>query len=100
MLETFNQGRVTGKTTKAIELLNEDLEALLIIPTGNMKNIYPKELHNRILSGENVLNGDLRGRRFTKVALDEGFIYHKEKLAHLYYLLGYDRIETISYGTV
>jgi hypothetical protein len=100
MLETFNQDRGTGKTTKVIELLKEDFEALLIVPFSNMKTIYPKEIHTRILSADNVSNGGLRGRRFSKVILDEGFLYNKEKLAHLYYLLGYDRIETIAIGTV
>lgn len=100
MLETFNQERGTGKTTKVINLMSEDLDALLIVPIEDMKKLYPKEIHHRILSKNKVSNGGLRGKRFSKVILDEGFLYDKEKLAHLYYLLGYDRIETISIGTV
>jgi hypothetical protein len=100
MLKTFVQERGTGKTTKVIKLLNEDLDAILIIPFEHMKNIYPKKFHHRIISSEKVLNGGLRGRKFTKVILDEGFAYQKEKLAQLYYYLGYNHIKTVSYGTV
>jgi cobalamin biosynthesis Co2+ chelatase CbiK len=100
MLETFNQDRGTGKTTKVIELLKEDLKAILVIPIKTMKEFYPKEFHHRILTATDISNGYLHERIVSKVVLDEGFMYDKEKLAHLYYLLGYEHINVLSYGTV
>jgi len=100
MLTTHNQERGSGKTTKVIELLNKDKNSILIIPANYMKNVYPNELANRIFSCDNVLQGFLRGKNFSKAILDEGFMQDKEKLAHLYYYLGSNQIETTAYGTV
>jgi hypothetical protein len=100
MLETYNMNRGTGKTTEVIKKLEGDEDLFLIIPILSMKQFYPKHLHNRIFSHSDYISGKGRGHRFTRVILDEGFMYDKEKLAHLYYMFGYDRIHTISYGTV
>lgn len=100
MLETIVMDRGEGKTTKAIKSMEEDNELLLIIPYLSMIKLYPNHLHNRIFSVDNLLNGSLRGRKLEKVILDEGFAQNKEKLAHLYYLLGYERINVTSFGTL
>lgn len=100
MLKTFVQERQSGKTTKVIGLMENDENLLLIVPNQSMKQFYPKEMEFRIETIESVLNGNLRGRTFNKVVIDEGFLFDKEKLAQLYYYLGRNQIYTIAYGTI
>ena len=100
MLEIKIMPRGSGKTTKVIELMNNDGDLFLIIPLLATKGFYPDNLHDRIGSHRNFIDGALRGKRIGKVVLDEGFSGDKESLAKLYYWLGHKRIDVVSYGTL
>lgn len=95
MIEINKQGRGTRKTTKVIALMEQDEDLYCIIPYESWRTIYPSHLWNRIISVNS-----LRGRRLSKVVLDEGFHYEKDKLAEIYYYLGYHHIDVVVYGTI
>lgn len=99
MLETNVMSRGSGKTQKVIDLMSKDRNYLLIVPLSHMKKLYPSEIQQRIFTFNDVLSGGVRGIRFEKIIIDEGFLDRKEKLAHLYYFLGKNNINTIVYGT-
>ncbi|TCJ01144.1 hypothetical protein [Cytobacillus praedii] len=99
MLDTKVMGRGTGKTTKVINLMQEDEGLFLLIPFKHMKRFYPTTLHHRIATGDEFLEGRIEGRRIEKIILDEGFLYNKSMLASLYYWLGFYRYDVVSYGT-
>lgn len=101
MLELHNQNRGTGKTTKIIELMEQDESALCLAPNSMIKRYnFPKNLQKRILVGVNLehLIDELRSMRFTKLFVDE-LSYSKFNLAELFYELGRSRIEVIVFGT-
>ena len=101
MLELNNQNRGSGKTTKVIELMEQDESALCLVPNSTIKrHIFPKELQKRILVGVNVehLIDELRSMRFTKLFVDE-LSYSKFNLAELFYELGRSHIQVIVFGT-
>lgn len=101
MIEIFNQTRGTGKTTSVIKLLEEDGDLYCIVPSHRQREFYPKHLQNRILhlGGNYHIDFQLQGKRITKVILDEGFAYREDKLAEIYYYLGYHRIHVKAFGT-
>ena len=102
MLKTNVMNRGEGKTTRVIQMMKEDKKAILVVPVSSMRNTYPEELRSRIETFNTVntvINGLFRGKRFSKFIIDEGFLANKEKLAHLYYTLGQNHIETIVFGT-
>lgn len=41
MIEIHDMERGSGKTTKVIELMNEDLNQILIVPYKKMTKFYP-----------------------------------------------------------
>ncbi len=101
MLELNNQNRGSGKTTKVIELMEQDESALCLVPNSTIKrHIFPKELQKRIIVGVNIeyLIDELRGRRFTKLFVDE-LSYSKFYLSKLFYELGRNHIQVIVFGT-
>ncbi|WKG34633.1 hypothetical protein [Lactococcus lactis] len=51
MLKLNNQDRGSGKTTKIIELMEEDELALCLVPYYEIKRLlFPKELQKRVIS--------------------------------------------------
>jgi hypothetical protein len=101
MLEINLCKRNSGKTTRVIQMMKQDPKILLIIPFIHHKKQYPKNLHHRIISGIQFLNGLADGMTFDKVVLDEGFAHPSYRLAEIYYNLGrfYPQCKVIAYGT-
>ena len=90
MIKIVDIPRRMGKTTSAIEALDNNDKAIMLVP--NLKHrdtLYPEEIKNRIYSTEQFMRfGKLEGLRFDTIILDEGLSYSKSQLAKLYYHLG------------
>ena len=90
MIKISDMPRRTGKTASAIEALDNNEKAIMLVP--NLKHrdtFYPKEIRQRIFSTEQFMRFDrLDGLRFDTIILDEGLSYSKSQLAKLYYQLG------------
>ena len=90
MIKIVDMPRRMGKTTSAIEALDNNEKAIMLVP--NLKHrdtFYPKEIKQRIYSTEQFMRlGRLEGLKFNTVILDEGLSYSKAQLAKLYYELG------------
>ena len=90
MIKISDIPRRTGKTASAIEALDNNDKAIMLVP--NLKHrdtFYPKEIRQRIFSTEQFMRFDrLEGLRFDTIILDEGLSYSKSQLAKLYYQLG------------
>ena len=90
MIKIVDMPRRMGKTTSAIEALDNNEKAIMLVP--NLKHrdtFYPKEIKQRIYSTEQFMHFDrLEGRRFDTIILDEGLSYSKSQMAKLYYELG------------
>ena len=90
MIKIVDMPRRTGKTASAIEALDNNDKAIMLVP--NLKHrdtFYPKEIRQRIFSTEQFMRFDrLDGLRFDTIILDEGLSYSKSQLAKLYYQLG------------
>ena len=101
MLELHNQHRGSGKTTKVIELMEQDESALCLVPNSMIKHhSFPKELQKRIIVDIELerLMYELRSIRFTKLFVDE-LSYSKFYLAKLFYELGRNHIQVVVFGT-
>ena len=90
MIKIVDMPRRTGKTTSAIEALDNNEKAIMLIPNLKYRDtFYPKEFKQRIYSTEQFMRFDqLEGLRFDTIILDEGLSYSKAQLAKLYYELG------------
>ena len=90
MIKIVDIPRRMGKTTTAIEALDNNEKAVMLVP--NLKHrdaFYPKEIKQRIYSTEQFMRLErLESLRFNTVILDEGLSYSKAQLAKLYYELG------------
>ena len=90
MIKIVDMPRRMGKTTSAIEALDNNEKAIMLVP--NLKHrdtFYPKEIKQRIYSTEQFMRlGRLEGLKFDTIILDEGLSYSKVQLAKLYYELG------------
>ena len=90
MIKIVDIPRRMGKTISAIEALDNNDKAIMLVP--NLKHrdtFYPKEIKQRIYSTEQFMRlGRLEGLRFDTIILDEGLSYSKAQLAKLYYELG------------
>ena len=90
MIKIVDMPRRTGKTESAIEALDNNEKAIMLVP--NLKHrdaFYPKEIKQRIYSTEQFMRFDrLEGLRFDTIILDEGLSYSKSQMAKLYYQLG------------
>ena len=90
MIKIVDMPRRTGKTVSAIEALDNNEKAIMLVP--NLKHrdsFYPKEIKQRIYSTEQFMRFDrLEGLKFDTIILDEGLSYSKSQLAKLYYQLG------------
>ena len=90
MIKIVDMPRRMGKTASAIEALDNNEKAVMLVP--NLKHrdaFYPKEIRQRIYSTEQFMRFDrLEGLRFDTIILDEGLSYSKSQLAKLYYQLG------------
>lgn len=100
MIKTHVRERGSGKTTEIIIRLKENENLITIIPYFSMKQLYPKELHNRVFTLRQVKENSLRGLRFDKILIDEGFLFSKDELAKLYYYLGREKFDIEVYGTI
>lgn len=104
------QGRGTGKTEKAVKMLKNDKDSILIVPR-HTKDYYRNrfsltdDLFERIFYIEDIVDrskqSKLRGFRsqIKKVILDEGFSYNKTALIALYYNLGRMNLDVVVIGT-
>ena len=90
MIKIVDMPRRMGKTTSAIEALDNNEKAIMLIPNLKYRDtFYPKEIKQRIYSTEQFMRFDrLEGLRFDTIILDEGLSYSKAQLAKLYYELG------------
>ena len=90
MIKIVDMPRRMGKTASAIEALDNNEKAIMLVP--NLKHrdtFYPKEIKQRIYSTEQFMRLErLESLRFNTVILDEGLSYSKAQLAKLYYELG------------
>ena len=90
MIKIVDMPRRTGKTESAIEALDNNDKAIMLVP--NLKHrdaFYPKEIRQRIYSTEQFMRLErVESLRFNTVILDEGLSYSKAQLAKLYYELG------------
>ena len=90
MIKIVDMPRRTGKTESAIEALDNNDKAIMLVP--NLKHrdtFYPKEIRQRIFSTEQYMRFErLAGLKFDTIILDEGLSYSKSQLAKLYYELG------------
>ena len=90
MIKIVDIPRRMGKTTTAIEALDNNEKAIMLVPNLKYRDtFYPKEIKQRIYSTEQFMRFDrLEGLRFDTIILDEGLSYSKAQLAKLYYELG------------
>ena len=90
MIKIVDMPRRMGKTVSAIEALDNNEKAIMLIPNLKYRDtFYPKEIKQRIYSTEQFMRFDrLEGLRFDTIILDEGLSYSKAQLAKLYYELG------------
>ena len=90
MIKIVDMPRRMGKTTSAIEALDNNDKAIMLVPNLKYRDsFYPKEIKQRIYSTEQFMRFDrLEGLRFDTIILDEGLSYSKVQLAKLYYQLG------------
>ena len=90
MIKIVDMPRRMGDTTTAIEALDNNEKAIMLIPNLKYRDtFYPKEIKQRIYSTEQFMRFDrLEGLRFDTIILDEGLSYSKAQLAKLYYELG------------
>ena len=90
MIKIVDMPRRTGKTVSAIEALDNNEKAIMLVPNLKYRDsFYPKEIKQRIYSTEQFMRFDrLEGLRFDTIILDEGLSYSKAQLAKLYYELG------------
>ena len=90
MIKIVDMPRRMGKTASAIEALDNNEKAIMLVP--NLKHrdtFYPKEIKQRIYSTEQFMRLErVESLRFNTVILDEGLSYSKAQLAKLYYELG------------
>jgi hypothetical protein len=99
VLELNVLGRGEGKTTKVIERMVKDKSLILIIPFKHMKRSYPRELQYRIYTFDEFKLGKTQWSGTKKIILDEGLLYPRSTIAELYFYLGSNDFEVISYGT-
>ena len=90
MIKIVDMPRRMGKTVSAIEALDNNEKAIMLIPNLKYRDsFYPKEIKQRIYSTEQFMRFDrLEGLKFDTIILDEGLSYSKSQLAKLYYQLG------------
>ena len=90
MIKIVDMPRRTGKTVSAIEALDNNEKAIMLVPNLKYRDsFYPKEIKQRIYSTEQFMRFDrLEGLKFDTIILDEGLSYSKSQLAKLYYQLG------------
>ena len=102
MFKLNKQDRGSGKTTKIIELMEDDELALCLVPYYEIKrSLFPKELQKRIISARSFKNvyDELQGRRYNKIYIDE-LLYSNFFIAELFYNFGRrSDISIIVYGT-
>lgn len=90
MIKIVDMPRRMGKTTTAIEALDNNEKSVMLVPTLKYRDaFYPKEIRQRIYSTEQFMRLErVESLRFNTVILDEGLSYSKAQLAKLYYELG------------
>ena len=90
MIKIVDIPRRMGKTTSAIEALDNNEKAVMLVPDLKHRDaFYPKEIRQRIYSTEQFMRLErVESLRFNTVILDEGLSYSKAQLAKLYYELG------------
>ena len=90
MIKIVDMPRRTGKTVSAIEALDNNEKAIMLVPNLKYRDsFYPKEIKQRIYSTEQFMRFErLAGLKFDTIILDEGLSYSKAQLAKLYYELG------------
>ena len=101
MIKIVDMPRRMGKTVSAIEALDNNENAIMLVP--NLKHrdaFYPKEIKKRIFSTEQFMRFErLEGLRFDTIILDEGLSYSKSQMAKLYYQLGRSGYSVEVYAT-
>ena len=102
MLEINNQDRGSGKTTKVIELMKQDKQALCLVPNFTIKyRLFPKCLQDRVISSTFDIRNisiEMRSRGLNKLFIDE-LMLSKFDIAKLFYGLGENHIKVVVYGT-
>lgn len=102
MIKLNNRDRGSGKTTKVIEQMKQDTQAVCLVPYLRMIRLYPKSLQDRVISFSIFNNKDiiteLRHRSFSKLYIDE-LLLSKFDIAELFYRLGENHIQVIVFGT-
>ena len=97
-LTIYNMSRGSGKTTKAIKMLNANSHAIMVVPnTMMMRVLYPKELidQGRIITGDftsicNQLYGRSRSE-YNTVVFDEFMFEIHQKIELIYFLTSHNK---------
>ena len=103
MIKTIVRDRGTGKTTEIIIRMRENKNLITLVQSHMVKeNLYPKDLQKRVFTIGDIMNDKslLKGVKFEKILIDEGFIFHPVTMAKLYYYLGNNNIAIDVYGSV
>lgn len=99
MIQIFKQDRGSGKTTKAIKLLEESEKSLCLVPNDHIKTLlFPKKLKDRIITYGSEIIFELNTRHCNKLIIDE-LVLDKFDTAELFYYLGLHHIDVIVYGS-
>lgn len=99
MIRIFKQARGSGKTTKAIELLEENKNSLCLVPNNHIKTLlFPKKLKDRVVTYGSEIIFELNKRHCNKLIVDE-LVLDKFDTAELFYYLGLHHIDVIVYGS-
>ena len=99
MIRIFKQDRGSGKTTKAIKLLEESKNSLCLVPNNHIKtHLFPKQLKDRVLTYDSEIIFELKVRHCDKLIVDE-LALDKFDAVGLFYYLGLNNIEVVVYGS-
>lgn len=94
--------RAQGKTYEIIKRIENDTyhEMIVLVTSNSAKELYPSHVSHKVFVVNNINSLDfLRGLKFKKALIDEGFSYSKDKMALLYYELGLRGWDIEVYGT-
>lgn len=99
---TLSMRRGSGKTTLVKQIIDQDNDAILLVPSNSFRNDYDSRHRNRIFTFAEFLNHreEIKGLVFNKIIIDEAYCLSKDELAKLYYHLGIMGVEVMAIGTV
>lgn len=102
-LKVYNSRRGAGKTAAIIRRMRGNNYFICLVHIKEMKKFYPKELHDRIFTFQELRSGviseEVRRHQQTRMLIDEGLLKNKSYLAKMYYQLGSEGWDVEMYCT-